>query len=220
MALYHSVNIYYVFLKLKSMNVFETYTDEQLVNLIYLGQYKAFEALLFRHKERIYSYIMNMVRDEDLANDIFQETFIKVITTIKQGKYSESGKFIPWVTRISHNLVIDFFRKKNSDKTVSNINQEGNDIFDTVSLCDNSIQDIIEKEESYGDILKLISLLPNDQQRVIKLRFYSNLSFKEIAEHENISINTALGRIRYAILNMRKNAIKYNVMRDLERMFC
>ena len=128
------------------MNVYETYTDEQLVKLFSLGKDKAFEVLLLRHKERIYSYIFNMVRDEDLANDIFQEAFIKVISTIKQGKYCESGKFIPWITRISHNLVIDYFRKKSSDKTISNINQEGNDIFDTVSLCDCSIQDIIEKE--------------------------------------------------------------------------
>lgn len=201
------------------MNAYETYTDEQLVNLFCVGKDKAFEVLLLRHKERIYSYIFNMVRDEDLANDIFQETFIKVITTIKQGKYCEAGKFIPWITRISHNLVIDYFRKKNNDKTVSNINQEGNDIFDMLSVYDDSIQDVIEKEESYGDILKLISMLPSDQQRVIKLRFYANLSFKEIAEQENISINTALGRIRYAILNMRKNARKYNIIRDFEMVF-
>ena len=212
--------MYVCLLKLKSMNVYETYTDEQLVKLFSLGKDKAFEVLLLRHKERIYSYIFNMVRDEDLANDIFQEAFIKVISTIKQGKYCESGKFIPWITRISHNLVIDYFRKKSSDKTISNINQEGNDIFDTVSLCDCSIQDIIEKEESYSDISKLIAMLPDDQQRIVKLRFYLNLSFKEIADKENISINTALGRIRYAIINMRKNAIKYNVISDLERVFC
>jgi RNA polymerase sigma-70 factor (ECF subfamily) len=196
------------------------FTDEELVSSFANGDDSAFETLLMRHKDRVYTYIFNIVHEHSIADDIFQETFIKVITTIKQGRYYDAGnKFIGWLTRIAHNQTIDYYRRLASDKTISNDEYEGGDLFKDVSLYDSSAQDAIEKEEALRDIETLIAMLPDDQRRIVMMRYYQDLSFKEIADLENISINTALGRMRYALINMRKNAVKYNLVRDLEKIF-
>lgn len=195
-------------------------TDEYLVRKFAKGDNGAFETLLMRHKDRVYTYIFNIVHEHSIADDIFQDTFIKVITTIKQGRYYDAGnKFVGWLVRIAHNQTIDYYRQLASDKEISNDECEVGNLFDEVSFYDYSIQDVIEKEEALHDIETLISMLPDDQQRIVMMRYYQDLSFKEIADLEGISINTALGRMRYALINMRKNAQKYNLVRDLEKIF-
>lgn len=203
------------------MAVFDmNFTDEELVNRFAKGDNGAFETLLMRHKDKVYTYIFNIVREHSIADDIFQDTFIKVITTLKQGRYYDAGnKFAGWLMRIAHNQTIDYYRRLASDKEISNDSYETGDLFNEVSLCDYSMQDTIEKEEALHDIETLISMLPDDQQRIVMMRYYQDLSFKEIADLEHISINTALGRMRYALINMRKNAQKYNLVRDLEKIF-
>ena len=203
------------------MAVFDmNFTDEELVNRFAKGDNGAFETLLMRHKDKVYTYIFNIVREHSIADDIFQDTFIKVITTLKQGRYYDAGnKFVGWLMRIAHNQTIDYYRRLASDKEISNDGYETGDLFNEVSLCDYSMQDTIEKEEALHDIETLISMLPDDQQRIVMMRYYQDLSFKEIADLEHISINTALGRMRYALINMRKNAQKYNLVRDLEKIF-
>lgn len=203
------------------MAVFDmNFTDEELVNRFAKGDNGAFETLLMRHKDKVYTYIFNIVREHSIADDIFQDTFIKVITTLKQGRYYDAGnKFVGWLMRIAHNQTIDYYRRLASDKEISNDGYETGDLFNEVSLCDYSMQDMIEKEEALRDIETLISMLPDDQQRIVMMRYYQDLSFKEIADLEHISINTALGRMRYALINMRKNAQKYNLVRDLEKIF-
>ena len=195
-------------------------TDEDLVRSFSKGDNDAFEILLMRHKDRVYNYIFNIVREHSLADDIFQDTFIKVITTIKQGRYYDAGnKFVGWLMRIAHNQTIDYYRRLASEKEISNDSYEAGDLFNEVSLCDYSAHDAIEKEETLNDIETLISMLPDDQRRIVMMRYYQDLSFKEIADLEQISINTALGRMRYALINMRKNAVKYDIVRDLEKIF-
>lgn len=195
-------------------------TDEDLVRKFAKGDNGAFETLLMRHKDRVYTYIFNIVHEHSIADDIFQDTFIKVITTIKQGRYYDAGnKFVGWLVRIAHNQTIDYYRQLASDKEISNDECEVGNLFDEVSFYDYSIQDVIEKEEALHDIETLISMLPDDQQRIVMMRYYQDLSFREIADLEGISINTALGRMRYALINMRKNAQKYNLVRDLEKIF-
>ena len=203
------------------MAVFDmNFTDEELVNRFAKGDNGAFETLLMRHKDKVYTYIFNIVREHSIADDIFQDTFIKVITTLKQGRYYDAGnKFVGWLMRIAHNQTIDYYRRLASDKEISNDSYETGDLFNEVSLCDYSMQDTIEKEEALHDIETLISMLPDDQQRIVMMRYYQDLSFKEIADLEHISINTALGRMRYALINMRKNAQKYNLVRALEKIF-
>lgn len=145
---------------------------------------------------------MLIVKDKHLAEDIFQDTFIKVINTLKAGAYNEEGKFLPWVMRIAHNLVIDFFRKSKRMPTVEN--SEEYDIFETLRIFDQTIEDKIIVEQIHHDVKMLIEYLPEEQKRVLKMRHYSDMSFKEIAEQTNVSINTALGRMRYALINLRK----------------
>mgnify|MGYP003292191908 CR=1 FL=1 len=195
------------------------FTDEELVISFVNGDNGAFESLLMRHKDKVYTYIFNIVREHSITDDIFQDTFIKVITTIKQGRYYDAGnKFVGWLMRIAHNQTIDYYRRLALDKEISNDGYEV-DLFNEVSLYDYSVQDMIEREEALRDIEMLISMLPDDQQRIVMMRYYQDLSFKEIADLEHISINTALGRMRYALINMRKNAQKYNLVRDLEKIF-
>ncbi len=197
----------------------KNFTDEELVNRFAKGDNKAFETLLMRHKDKVYTYIFNIVHEHSIADDIFQDTFIKVITTLKQGRYYDAGnKFAGWLMRIAHNQTIDYYRRLASDKEISNDDYEA-DLFSEISLYDYSVQDTIEKEETLRDIETLISMLPDDQQRIVMMRYYQDLSFKEIADLEHISINTALGRMRYALINMRKNAQKYNLVRDFEKIF-
>lgn len=181
-------------------------SDQQLVNCYINGDEAALEKLIYRHKDKIYAFILSKVKDVELAEDFFQDTFIKVIKTLKLGNYNEEGKFLPWVMRIAHNLVIDYFRKNNRFKKVQpkGKNDEDLDIFDTIASND---KNYLEQEEFiYNKILvkKLIDLLPEEQKEVVKLRHYYDMSFKEIAEYSNVSINTALGRMRYAVINLRK----------------
>lgn len=178
-------------------------TDEELVDRFINGETSAFEILVYRYKDKVYNYIYKIVRDEDVADDIFQEAFIKIIIKLRQNKYFHIGKFASWIIRISHNLVIDYYRKLAVQKTVS-CDACDSDILNEVSIS--SINNDCESinENVLDDIEKLISQLPSEQKRVVYLRFYKNKSFKEIADIESISINTALGRMRYALINMKK----------------
>ena len=177
-------------------------TDQELVHLYIEGNETALAELITRHKSRIYTSIYLLVKDEYLAEDIFQDTFIKVIKTLKAGKYNEEGKFLPWVLRIGHNLVIDHFRREKRNPTITNA--DGFDIFDVLGIYDESIEDKMVKEQTYEDLKALIHLLPSEQKEVLIMRHYGDLSFKEIADLTQVSINTALGRMRYALNNLRK----------------
>lgn len=180
-------------------------TDDQLVAAYADGNNEAFDALLNRHQSYIYSYIMRLIKDVDLANDIFQETFVKTIMNIKQGRYTGDGKFQAWLTRIAHNLIIDFFRQEKNVSVVSTDNEDVN-VLNRKDLSEGTIEDAIIDDQILEDVQLLVSTLPDDQRRVVEMRYYENMSFKEIAERSGVSINTALGRMRYAILNMRRRA--------------
>lgn len=180
-------------------------SDEALVVLYAQGENQAFDTLLDRYKNRLYSYIYFIVKNTELAEDVFQETFVKAIVTIKQGRYTENGKFPAWLNRIAHNLIIDHFRQDRYENTISNDDSES-DLFNNMKLSEGTIELEIISEQINSDVRKLIKHLPSIQQEIIDLRFYQNLSFKEIAEQTGVSINTALGRMRYAILNLRKIA--------------
>lgn len=187
------------------METMKSMTDEELVVLYAQGNNAAFDVLLNRHKGGIHSYIYFMVRNKELAEDIFQETFVKVIMTIKQGRYTENGKFKAWITRIAHNLVIDSIRQERNENTISNDEVEV-DLFNDMKLCDGTVEDNLVRRQVLSDIKKLIRHLPDNQREVLEMRYYQDLSFKEIADITGVSINTALGRMRYAILNMRRMA--------------
>ena len=180
-------------------------TDEELVASYAEGNNSAFEVLLSRHKQSLFSYILYVVRNRDLADDIFQDTFIKAISTIKQGKYTENGKFRAWITRIAHNLIIDYFRQERNENTVSNDDYEF-DLFNNPKLCDDTIEATLVKTQVLDDVKQLVEFLPESQREVLNMRYYQDMSFKEIADRTGVSINTALGRMRYAIMNMRKMA--------------
>lgn len=166
------------------------------------GREQALETLIYRHKQRVYSFIYSKVLDKEIAEDIFQDTFIKVINTLKKGSYNETGKFLPWVLRIAHNLCIDYFRKNKRLPTFKNTDDF--DIFSVISDPDINIENQLIKEQIDQDVFKLLASLPKEQSEVIYMRFYRKMSFKEISEHLDISINTALGRMRYALINLRK----------------
>lgn len=176
--------------------------DHELVSQYLSGNENALETLVSRHQSKIYSYILQIVKDHQLAEDVFQDTFFKVINTLRKGNYNEEGKFLPWVLRIAHNLVIDHFRKNKRMPVVDG--GENFDIFDILPLKQGNIEDKIIKEQIHEDVRKLIQFLPPDQKEVLMLRHYSDMSFKEIADLTNVSINTALGRMRYALINLRK----------------
>ena len=186
-------------------------TDEQLVMAYANGENKAFDTLLKRHENRVFSYIFYIVKNKDLADDIFQETFVKAITTIRQGRYTESGKFSAWITRIAHNLIIDHYRQEKSENHVSADTDDGFDIFNRRELSDGTIEDFMVSKQITDDVRRLIKALPKSQRQVLVMRYYRNMSFKEIAEATGVSINTALGRMRYAILNMRRLAQENNI---------
>lgn len=178
-------------------------TDHELVTQFIGGKQSSFEILVKRHKDKVYTYILLMVKNEHLAHDIFQETFIKVVKSLHAGKYQENGKFISWVVRIAHNLIIDHFRKEKQKKTFSNDEYEV-DIFNSPKFSDNTVEEDIIHEQIMSDVRQLIEFLPDEQKEVIVLRHFMDLSFKEISEQTNVSINTALGRMRYALINLRK----------------
>ena len=180
-------------------------TDESLVDLYANGNNSAFDVLLNRYKKSIHSYIFYIVRNNDLTEDIFQETFLKVIMTIKQGRYTDNGKFKAWITRIAHNLIIDNFRQERNENTISNDDVDI-DLLNDMKLCDTNIEDDMVQEQVFSDIKKLVKHLPDNQREVLEMRYYQDMSFKEIADITGVSINTALGRMRYAILNMRRMA--------------
>ena len=180
-------------------------TDEMLVREYAEGNNDAFDTLLRRHQDRIYSYILRVIKNEDVANDIFQETFVKAIMTIRQGRYTENGKFPAWISRIAHNLIIDYYRQEKSENLQS-VDLTEVDILNRRDLCEETIEDVIITDQIFADVKYLIEELPDLQKEVLKMRYYQGLSFKEIAELTGVSINTALGRMRYAILNLRRIA--------------
>lgn len=188
------------------MDIIKTKTDEELIGQFANGNNQAFDVLLDRHKNRVYTYVLLIVRNRDLADDIFQETFMKVIITLKQGRYTENGKFYAFVTRIAHNLIIDHYRRERNENTVSNEDYGDVDLFNNSKLCDDNIEDVLVRNQVFDDVTKLIRHLPENQQEVVRMRYYEDLSFKEIADMTGVSINTALGRMRYAVLNMRRMA--------------
>jgi RNA polymerase sigma-70 factor, ECF subfamily len=189
--------------------------DKQLVREYLNGKERAFEVLISRYKDRVYGYVYKMVKDEDLTNDIFQDTFIKVINTLKKGKYNEEGKFLPWVMRIAHNLVIDHFRKSAKMPIAGRGNgneDDAFDIFNVLRLEDCTVEDDLIEEQIHDDVRALVELLPDDQRQVVKMRHYMGMSFKDIAETTDVSINTALGRMRYALINLRKLIEEKDIM--------
>lgn len=178
-------------------------TDHELVKRFIDGEQSSFEILIKRHKDKVYTYILLMVKNEHLAHDIFQETFIKVVKSLHSGRYQENGKFISWVIRIAHNLIIDHFRKDKQMKTFSNDDYEM-DIFNSSRFSDSTIEDDLIQDQIMTDVRALVEHLPDEQKEVIVLRHFMGLSFKEIADQTDVSINTALGRMRYALINLRK----------------
>lgn len=179
--------------------------DSQLVDAYILGDESALAELIDRHKNKVYGFIFSKVLDKNVAEDIFQDTFVKVILTLKEGKYSEEGKFLPWVMRIAHNLTIDFFRSKTRMPVIGEtFVDEDFSIFDFLADPEDCSETKIIKEQIDKELLLIINYLPDDQREVLHLRIFKGLSFKEIAEETDVSINTALGRMRYALINLRK----------------
>ncbi|MCE5347727.1 MAG: sigma-70 family RNA polymerase sigma factor [Bacteroidales bacterium] len=178
-------------------------SDYELIDRFIKGEQSCFEKLIHRHKNKVYAYISLYIRDQALVEDIFQDTFLKVIQSVQAGKYADNGKFLSWVMRIAHNLIIDHFRRIKQINTISNDNYES-DIFNAKRFAEENVEDAMIKKQIQKDVRKMISHLPDDQREVIILRHYAGLSFKEIAEITDVSINTALGRMRYALINMRK----------------
>ena len=185
--------------------------DDMLVALYSKGVNKAFDELLSRYQSKLFNYIYFVVRNQELAEDIFQETFVKAIVTIQQGRYTADGKFGAWLTRIAHNLVIDSFHQERNENTVSNDESEV-DLLNNVDLCDDNIEMQMVNDQTLADVRRLVDALPDNQREVVYMRFYQDLSFKEIAEITGVSINTALGRMRYAILNMRRIAQEKDIV--------
>tara|TARA_Y100001968_G_C19366125_1_gene722601 strand:- start:835 stop:1419 length:585 start_codon:yes stop_codon:yes gene_type:complete len=185
-------------------------SDSELVSSYIKGDEKSLEILIKRHKQRIYSFIYSKVLDRDLTEDVFQDTFIKVIRTLKLGNYNEQGKFVSWVMRIAHNLVIDHFRK---NKRIPKFeNSYDFDIFSVLSDSSLDAEKSMIKSQIINDVKKLIEYLPNDQKEVLKYRFYNDMSFKEISDKTGVSINTSLGRMRYALINLRNIIDKKNIV--------
>ncbi len=192
----------------------KSFSDDELIQRFISGDQSSVESLILRHKNKVYGYISMYIRDQALAEDIFQDTFLKVIQSLKAGRYQENGRFISWVMRIAHNLIIDHFRKEKQMNVISNDDYES-DIFNSKKLCEDNVEDVIVKRQVIKDVRRLIQMLPEDQREVVILRHYTGLSFKEIADISNVSINTALGRMRYALINMRKLMEEKNITLDI-----
>lgn len=178
-------------------------SDQNLVQAYIKGDHSAIEVLINRHRSKVYTYILLTIKNQQLAEDLFQETFIKVIQSLRGGKYRDNGKFLSWVIRIAHNLIIDHFRKEKQMNAISNDDSEV-DLFNSKKLSDENIEEMIIHSQIKLEIRTLINELPDDQREVVLLRHYGGLSFKEIANQTDVSINTALGRMRYALINLRK----------------
>ncbi|WP_209389880.1 RNA polymerase sigma factor [Chryseobacterium sp. RR2-3-20] len=189
-------------------------TDSQLISLYQKGNEEALSTLIHRHQRELFTFIFYKINDQDLANDIFQDTFMKIIVMLKEGRYNEEGKFILWAKRIAQNLIIDYFRAKSKNTKVSEttFNNEEFSIFDLIREPSENIEDQLVTTQIHEDLLKMLHFLPQNQQEVIKLRYYDGLSFKEIAEHTDMSINTTLGRVRYALINLRKIMEENNII--------
>lgn len=185
-------------------------TDDELVGLYAEGNNEAFDTLLNKYQSRLFSYIDYVVRNEDVANDLFQETFLKALVRIQKGQYRSNGKFNAWITRIAHNLIMDHFRSKEQENLVSN-GEADYDIFNSTLLSEHTVEDQMLITQSLTDAKNIMSCLPPSQSEVVRMRFYENMSFKEIADKLGISINTALGRMRYAVINMRSMAQERNM---------
>ena len=186
-------------------------TDACLIRKYIQGDEKSLELLVYKHKSKIYNFIFSKVLDREIAEDIFQETFIKVIKTLKNGTYNEEGKFLSWVMRISHNLIIDFFRKTNRMPKFE-ASSDDYDIFQFIKDGSPNVENTLINKQIVNDLKKLILELPLDQKEVLNMRIYRDMSFKEIAEVTGVSINTALGRMRYAIINLRKMVVDNQIL--------
>lgn len=187
-----------------------TKTDYELITGFINGDERSIELLILRHKSKVYSYINLYIRSRDLADDIFQDTFLKVVQSIRAGRYQDDGKFISWVMRIAHNLIIDHFRHEKQMGIVYNDDYD-TDLFNSRRLVDDNVEDIMVRRQVLRDVRSLINGLPEDQREVVIMRHYAGMSFKEIADMTGVSINTALGRMRYALINMRKVMTEKNI---------
>ena len=198
------------------MKYLEEMSDEELALQYIDGNNRAFDLLLNRNQSKLFSYILFVVRDQDTANDIFQETFVKVITKLHQRKYTTSGKFGAWIMRIAHNVIMDWYREQKAERIVEPT--EDNDLSNLGGndLLDSGIENQFVREQVMNDVKKMMNMLPATQREVVFMRFYQQLSFKEIAEMTNVSINTALGRMRYAILNLRRMAKEHDMALQLD----
>lgn len=190
-------------------------TDTELVKLYENGNNKAFEVLLYRYQEKVYNHIFLIVRQRELMEDIFQDTFFKAIINLKQGNYVESGKFLPWINRIAHNLIIDHFRRQKNENNIS-VDAAEYDVLNNSNLYERSIEENMINEQILSDVVRLIYFLPETQQEVVRMRIFQELSFKEIADLTGVSINTALGRMRYALLNIRRLAEEHNLTLEIK----
>ena len=186
-------------------------SDRVLLNNYLSGDRSAISELIERHSQRVRSYIGMMVKDDDVADDIFQETFIKAVKVIDEGRYTDSGKFLSWVLRIAHNRVLDYFRREKSSRQL-NESEAGYDVLGTLRFAEPNAEDRLVHSEIEESVRQLIDLLPEEQQEVVRLRYYSKLSFAEIAEQTEVSINTALGRMRYALINLRRMIQEKNIV--------
>ena len=180
-------------------------SDDVLVGLYSNGDSKAFDILLDRYKDKLFAYIRFIIRNRELAEDIFQETFVKAIVTLQKGAYSSSGKFGAWLTRIAHKLMIDYFRQERNENSISN-DETDYDLFNDTRFSDLTVEDQMVNEQTLIDVRRLVNQLPDNQREVVFMRYYQDLSFKEIADITGVSINTALGRMRYALINIRRLA--------------
>tara|TARA_B100000780_G_C21126599_1_gene457350 strand:+ start:6186 stop:6770 length:585 start_codon:yes stop_codon:yes gene_type:complete len=186
-----------------------SFSDSELIRSYRDGDDRAFEILLSRHQDRVFSKLFFIVRNTDIANDLFQDTFIKVVGLLKSGKYIEEGKFRPWILRIAHNIAIDHFRRNKKMPLVRS--REDFDIFSILDTGESHIEDKLVKDQIHEDVRKLIDHLPLEQQEVLRMRIFQDLSFKEIAESTDVSINTALGRMRYAVINLKKLVVENGI---------
>ncbi|MBD9301819.1 MULTISPECIES: RNA polymerase sigma factor [Alistipes] len=192
------------------MNV-QVLSDQVLLNHYLSGDRSAISQLIERHSRRVKDYIHMMVKDRDVADDIFQETFIKAVRVIDEGRYTDNGKFLSWILRIAHNQVIDHFRAQRQNKSVSE-SEAGYDVLGTLKLAERTVEDAMVCEQIERDVRALVELLPAEQREVVMMRYFSGLSFKDIAEQTNVSINTALGRMRYALINLRRMIKEKNLI--------